>query len=74
MNMSKWISVEDRLPDTDINVIFICKRHNEICVGERDKYLENMWLDYLQIDSDGDPMDEYEVTHWMPLPEPPTQE
>ena len=56
----KWISVEDRLPDSMSNslafgggvIYFIFySSHGKWCMGN--EYLEN-------------------ITHWMPLPNPPT--
>lgn len=69
--MNDWISVEDRLPVPDQIILFVCERHNEICVGYRSDTSYTLWYDLLNTDADGDPNDEYGITHWMPLPEPP---
>ena len=59
--MSEWISVKDRLPET-----------GNWCLCFADRQVEILFLDgtnpvfWLQL---GD--FEHEVTHWMPLPEPP---
>ena len=66
----EWISVEDRLPDNHQRVTGIGfdygdvknKRHYVVC-----EYFDSIWL--------GDEDEEFEyITHWMPLPEPPTEE
>lgn len=68
----EWISVKDRLPDYTCRVgrsrfatVFACI--NNKIVGEA-AYEEGKWFFLgLQISSD-------QVTHWMPLPQPPKQE
>jgi len=73
----KWISVKDKpYRNNYTNVMFICKRHNEICIGHPATSCEDnqYWFDYLSQDCDGYLYEEYEVTHWMPLPEPPENE
>lgn len=66
--MSEWISVEDRLPD-DVSVqgMVVCIIDNKhIAFGEyADNYGKFACYGYGITD---------DVTHWMPLPEPPTQE
>lgn len=80
--MSEWISVEDRLPDDGVEVIFI----------ETWEGLPNSWNMYIGWRLDGgwkeqahsievhgdawtshDVSDAY-VTHWMPLPDPPGEQ
>ena len=65
--MSKWISVKDRLPKTGERVLatdgFMVGEgfrndKNEFC-----RYYASSWKDVL-----GD-----DVTHWMPLPDPPKE-
>jgi hypothetical protein len=79
VTVQEWISVKDRLPKTVTNKHLVyCKNgyigfgHYENFRGEADWYnLEN-----------GKPFSEwylencetYEVTHWMPLPQPPKGE
>ena len=67
----RWINVEDALPKTDVRVIVYCDDPFDITphfphrklllIGYLD--MENNWYD-----SDG-PLEN--VTHWIPLPEPP---
>lgn len=65
--MNKWISVEDRLPEVAVHVL--------ITDG---KYISMGYV--LNIDNDGwcpwvaqYPVSHRDVTHWMPLPTPPTE-
>ena len=79
---AKWISVEDRLPENDNEVLIICS--GEVVQA----YLKNgIWKGSVQVTynmNDGyvndrnickqgksNPFDN--VTHWMPLPTPPNQ-
>jgi len=56
-----WISVADRLPDPGARVL----------IGWAG--LDEMWIAFLADAGFGDGEGyEYEPTHWMPLPEPPT--
>ena len=59
-NQSKWISVENRLPNTD-NPIIMCG-HGISMIGFYDKgrFLDAFNLDTQVID----------ITHWQPLPQP----
>ena len=61
----KWIPVTERLPEDDI----VCILTNGIsdAIGYRGKVFgwHLIWTDYVV---------ESEVTHWMPLPEPPMEE
>jgi len=52
----EWISVEDELPD-DYDAY--------LCTGE---YIE---MEIVYFDIEDGWRDEYEITHWMPLPAPP---
>jgi len=70
--MSEWISVEDRLPISEaemadhnyLNIEVIIATDSFVSTG----YFEagntfNFWCEFKDIGED--------VTHWMPLPEPP---
>jgi len=60
----EWISVDERLPEIDEFVLW-CTEAKNMFVCEIDK------------DDDGSAFDRRPhggtITHWMPLPEPPTQ-
>ena len=70
----KWISVEERLPVYGEKVL-VCDTHEDfvgIAVLQKGKYIwwskkENYWR-WNDMD-----MAFGEFTHWMPLPEPPTE-
>ena len=73
--MSKWISVEERLPKSGDRVW--CSMRNK----KRDAFVFSDALIYWVkgrrrewTHSDCNPLDEsLKVTHWQPLPEPPKQ-
>lgn len=68
INVHRWISVEERLPEDVITSCLIyADEHIEIADWSHDKYGLAWWFFV-----DG----EYEtgVTHWMPLPAPPKEE
>lgn len=59
----KWIPVTERLPDAWVDVLS-CDRNKNLtvdCVDEKGKW----YSEYKDLE---------EVTHWMPLPEPPKGE
>jgi hypothetical protein len=73
--MMEWISVEDRLPAEFDTILFVANEGKSIvCCGEyvRGAHdFDHIWLDRLRADAYCDPAEAYNVTHWMPLPEPP---
>lgn len=78
--MSEWISVKERLPDLELEEIlsedmdlFPCFAvvRNERVRGNR--YVTKVWYNG-EIFMDSDCFDvTCNVTHWMPLPEPPEE-
>lgn len=64
--MPRWISVEERLPEEKEDVAAIVR------------YNENVWEYGIAFRMDGswrmNVAGQVEVTHWMPLPEPPKEE
>ncbi len=71
--MSKWIRVKDRLPERDGYVLVIAsgnprknimlKNAFELAEYSAVGWLLEMWPDWMGA----------KVTHWMPLPKPPTE-
>ena len=59
---SEWISVEDRLPTHEDGKVLIYTVYG-ISIGE--KTVSNRWR--------GDNAIPKQITHWMPLPPPPTE-
>ncbi len=67
VNNVEWISVEDRLPQYDKEVVYIDKS-NDIHLGRLESGMgkEIYWTHY-------DFLEDEDVTHWMPLPHPPKE-
>lgn len=61
MNES-WISVKDKLPGKDQDVI-VHRESGVMCYTYT--YENGRWFGY------GSPYESKDITHWMPLPEPP---
>ena len=69
VGIQQWISVSDRLPNEPGRyIVSTCNYRGEVGVFD-------LWFDYPEwyIDEDDD-LYEFEVTHWMSLPEPPKKE
>lgn len=62
----KWISVEERLPEDDDDVLMMTDMGMSMGYYCRDSFIDS-WVDYVNSDSKC-------VTHWMPLPEPPKED
>ena len=59
--VNRWISVKDRFPDED-GWYLVCK-HNRVRVAE---WCKDCWYNESDL-----PIDDYAITYWKPLPEPP---
>ena len=66
--MSGWISVKDRLPDYDVDVILWGSEWKHVYLGYWRHSDE--WIGRQHPESQ-EPMPNTDPTHWMPLPEPP---
>ena len=63
-NRQEWISVDERLPKHGKNVLVYCDRHGiGYDVAYWNEYKKAWFSHYLSFG--------HNVTHWMPLPEPP---
>lgn len=60
--MCEWISVKDRLPDEDVRVLVYLDSDRSYTKIDTDRRFEGKWVRW-----------GYDVTHWMPLPELPTE-
>lgn len=69
---NKWMKVDENLPDFDVPVLVYVKDiFDNKSIINITKYtitydLTNNWLGYEN--------SSFKITHWMPLPEPPTME
>ena len=70
--MTEWISVKDRLPDRD------CKVLGFICLPSGGRWVDLLFYSgmrnvFILWANTGITYNHNEVTHWMPLPEPPEE-
>ena len=63
VTVQEWISVDDRLPESGKESVLIALRWGEVDIGwcEDGRWRSEFVNEY----------EEGEVTHWMPLPNPP---
>lgn len=78
-DMSRWISVEDRLPTSIVNKVIVRCKCGYVGFGHYEKYHgKEVWYNLESqkpfTDWDIEDCETYEITHWMPLPEPPRKE
>ena len=72
MSESKWISVEDRLPDDGEYIVHYASGDIVVAAFSQDQMKAHNNINYGWICGEEGITYEDEVTHWMPLPEPPT--
>lgn len=72
----EWISVLKELPKSMVNKVLVCCKNGYVGFGHYEDYKgEKTWYNL----ESGKPFselaydepDDYDVTYWMPLPEPP---
>lgn len=63
--MNEWINVKDRLPERYKSCI-VCSEHGNIRIGYYDR--SDQWVESRYNGN----LVKY-ITHWMPLPAPPTE-
>lgn len=67
--MSEWISVEYRLPE-DYTTYIVCSEDDRTVW-----FMDYYGCGWESCDSDGESrVKRADVTHWQPLPEPPTED
>ena len=72
--MNEWISVDDMLPDNGNRVlVFIGSCYECITIGDTLSDSDGSWLIDNSLDEFGHSYVTWDVTHWMPLPEPPNK-
>ena len=59
----QWISVDERLPEPLVNVLVWDKTWGDVMYAYVTRH--NEWVGVIL---------SHEITHWMPLPEPPKEE
>ena len=71
--MSDWIKCSERMPEPHLNVLFFCP-HETDCVFAGWWSTIGEWRPNASCygDSDVDWIPASKVTHWVPLPEPPS--
>ena len=67
-SVPKWISVNDRLPEDESDVLAYSRNGEEGRIYPAN-YAKGVWFDCIFTSSANDT-----TTHWMPLPEPPKGE
>ena len=74
INVGKWISVSERLPEESATVFVLCK-NGAVFSGYRFNDYDNAvrWRIHTALSSTK-LLNKGRVTHWMPLPEPPKEE
>ena len=78
--MEKWINVKDELPELDEKVVVyatgrVDKRDYAYAITSRMlRFPFNRACDEVWRSPWGYFFDNYEITHWMPLPEPPEED
>lgn len=75
MKAPRWISVKDKLPTSVVNKVLVWLEHEDLNghlgFGHYEKYKgQEIWYDIEH--NEAFSIRGYAVTHWMPLPEPPT--
>ena len=68
VTVQEWISVDDRLPEDDSDVLAY-SRNGEECRIYPANYAKGVWFDCIFTTPATDT-----TTHWMPLPHPPKGE
>ncbi len=68
--MNEWISVEDRLPELETNVLVITK-YNDIYIAFPNKFKDKLYWDIVCGCQEGSWTQD--VTHWQPLPARPNE-
>ena len=60
--MSEWISVKERLPEEEERVLVYLDSNRSYTKTDTDRLINSKWVRWGR-----------DVTHWMPLPEPPKE-
>lgn len=63
VTVQEWISVKDRLPEEEARVLVYLDSNRSYTKTDTDRLINSKWVRW-----------DRDVTHWMPLPEPPKGE
>ena len=66
----EWISVKERVPELNSAVLGYAPRYGNIFAVYYDSVCR--WIVWSPTSNEIFPASQGEITHWMPLPEPPT--
>ena len=73
LSKPRWIPVTERLPENDQDVLVMVHwrdyPENTMCYGRKYKTRWYLWNGEL-----GELIKGFDITHWMPLPQPPKEE
>lgn len=76
MSKSCWIPMAERLPDI-LEPVLVAGKMKYRWEKEYTRFVDLGWNhgDFFETCNDwNEGQDEFEITHWMPLPEPPKEE
>lgn len=79
VTVQEWISVDDDLPKKITNKVIVLCKNGYIGYGHYENYMGDQTWYNLESGKpftywDLEDLESYEVTHWMPMPEPPKGE
>ena len=63
VTVQEWISVKDRLPEEEARVLVYLDSNRSYTKTDTDRLINSKWVRWGR-----------DVTHWMPLPDPPKGE
>lgn len=70
---SQWVRVEERLPENKSFVLINCEYGITLAEFTKFENGNTMWWAITAIGTYQDALEAENVTHWMPLPTPPTK-
>ena len=71
--MSNWISVKDEMPTEDIQHLYSLNMFGHVIIASEDQVSSAYVVNGVFSLTDGTDIDNSDITHWMPLPEPPQE-
>ncbi len=71
--MAEWISVKERLPEVGNMVLIFYDGQPVIAMFRKSEHCSGWFEGYCHMCEDSETYYLDDVTHWMPLPEPPKE-